>query len=177
VRHLPRGKAVERFKKALMARGPVTIRRKALTLLTMLITNNLNPYTTPYKFFEVFTSLVFNDLSVYKSWQRNYVNVNGASWCTNNPQNLPENVSERQMEIARRFNAGTHGNRPKSRRDGWYHYPTDDRKRYPCPWPVSQLSRTWSHVTLAWSDTSISRSDGIDSKNPNEFELLVFWTI
>lgn len=41
------------------------IHGKVFTLLTMLIANNLNPYKTPYKFFEVFTSFIINNLSVY----------------------------------------------------------------------------------------------------------------
>jgi hypothetical protein len=48
-------------------------RGKVLTLLTMLITNDLSVYKTVYTFFKVFTSLVINDLSVY-------INVNGNNW-------------------------------------------------------------------------------------------------
>jgi hypothetical protein len=38
---------------------------KVLTLLTVLISNNLSPYTTPYKFLKVLTSLMAKDLSPY----------------------------------------------------------------------------------------------------------------
>ena len=38
---------------------------KVLTLLTMLITNNLSPYTTPYNFLKALTPLIISDLSPY----------------------------------------------------------------------------------------------------------------
>jgi hypothetical protein len=40
-------------------------RGKVLTLLTLLIINNLTPYTTPYIFWKILTSLEGNDLSPY----------------------------------------------------------------------------------------------------------------
>jgi len=41
------------------------VRGKVFTLITMLIINNLSVYKTVYTFFEEFTSLNGNDLSVY----------------------------------------------------------------------------------------------------------------
>ncbi len=49
------------------------IRVKRLTSFTVLITNNLNAYKTPYKFLKVFTLLVINDLNLY-------INDNGVKY-------------------------------------------------------------------------------------------------
>jgi hypothetical protein len=49
----------------------VCIRVKGLTNFTVLITNNLNAYTIPYKFQQRFTLLIINDLNLYISGRRN----------------------------------------------------------------------------------------------------------
>jgi hypothetical protein len=41
------------------------VRVKVFTLLTTLIANDLSVYKTVYTFLKVFTSLITNDLSVY----------------------------------------------------------------------------------------------------------------
>ena len=54
------------LKQAKLVRGTkACIRGKVLTLLTVLIINDLSPYTTPYKFLKALTPLMANDLSPY----------------------------------------------------------------------------------------------------------------
>ncbi len=43
----------------------VPIRVKVLTLLTLLVINDLSPYTTPCKFLKVLTSFIVKGLSPY----------------------------------------------------------------------------------------------------------------
>jgi hypothetical protein len=53
------------MKEARQVMANVYILLKVLTLLTSFIINNLNHYTTPYIFLEVFTLLIGNDLNPY----------------------------------------------------------------------------------------------------------------
>ena len=59
--HKPMGYSLDKM----TGEEKVPIRVKVLTLLTLLVINDLSPYTTPYKFPKVLTSFVVKDLSAY----------------------------------------------------------------------------------------------------------------